>query len=159
MHMKQSPRFLHCMPPIPWLLATLVAAGLGLAFALGFLDNYTCGEFVPRSYPLPDWTYVLAFVGLCATRGSVWIPMLAAAPLLRLPRRRVSQIALFASLFLGIGVTFAVGHSYTYTSAYGGSWAAMALKMVPFGAAFSLWITLATATVALGTHKLSQRRA
>jgi hypothetical protein len=146
--MRRVLPFLQRVPPIPWLLLTLVVAGLGLALALGFLDNQTCGS-----------TYLIALVGFCMARGSVWLPMLAFAPFLRLPQRRGAQIALFASLFLGVGVLVSSSHSYTYTSAYGGSWEAMALEMIWFGAAYSFWFTVATAAVAFGTSKLSQRRA
>ena len=150
---------LHRIPPIPWLLLTLAAACLGLRRPSGLLDQYSCGLTVPANAPLPGWIYTVIFIVLCAGRASVWLPMLASALLLKLPSRRGVQIAVFATLFVALTTVLALGHSYAYVSAYGGSWANKALEEAPISAQYSFWITLATAAVTLGTHRLTQRRA
>lgn len=151
--------FLRRIPPLQWLLLTLAAAGLGLALALGLLDQFSCGLTGPANAPLPWWIHTLMFIVLCVGRASVWLPVLACAPLLRPPHRRSLQIAVFVTLFVALTALLAVGHSYAYVDAYGGSWANKALDGAPVSAQYSFWITVATAAVAVGTHKLIKKGA
>jgi hypothetical protein len=133
----------------------LAVAGLGLALFLGVLAQYSCTTVVPADAQLPWWFYTILFVVFCAGQSSIWLPMLTCAPLLRMPRQRAAQVAVFLLLFVALTGIYALGLSYAYVDSYGGSWVQNALQQVPGSAQYSFWFTVAAAAVAIGARRLN----
>lgn len=113
------PTLLFRLAPLPWLALTVAAAGVGMLMFARVVAPLGCQVAVPADGFLPLWIYTALFVALCAAQASIWLPIAACAPLLRVPTRKTAEVLLYVVLFAALTALQALGLGLEFADNYG----------------------------------------